>query len=62
MKAKHVIKKLYALYKDGNENVELQIKVKDDGLVGEIYLPVNPADIKVEIIGDDVKLIIIDLS
>ena len=62
MKAKHVIKRLYSLYKEGeNKDAELQIKVKEDDLIGEIYLPINPKDIKIETI-DDVMVIIIDLS
>lgn len=62
MKAKHVIKRLYGLYKEGeNEDAELQIKVKEDDLIGKIYLPINPKDIKIETI-DDITVIIIDLS
>ncbi len=62
MKAKHAIKRLYALYKNGNEDAELQIKVKDDGLIGEICLPINLSDIKIETTDDGEMVIIIDLS
>jgi len=63
MKAKRVIKRLYSLYKEGeNEEVELQIKVKEDDLIGKIYLPINPKDIKIETLENGTKVIVIDLS
>jgi hypothetical protein len=62
MKAKHAIKRLYSLYKESDEDIELQIKMKDDNLVGEIHLPVTVKDIKIETLEGDEKVIIIDLS
>lgn len=60
MKAKHVVKRLYELYREAEDkNIEFSIKVKDRSIT--LYLPVNPKDIKIEEL-DDKKLLIIDLS
>lgn len=62
MKAKHVVKKLYELYKAADDkDIEFSIKVSD-GSGGKLYLPINPQDIKRVKFEDGEIRIIIDVS
>lgn len=62
MKAKHVIKRLYELYKAADEkDIEFSVKV-NDGPEGTLYLPINPKDMKLVKFEDGEKKLIIDLS
>lgn len=62
MKAKHVIKRLYDVYKEADDTkIEFSIKV-NDGPAGILYLPINPKDIKIEVAENGDKVLVVDLS